>query len=59
MRLSSTDVKATSLFVGGNPEIRIDTEQYTVHVWHLRDGEAEMLEVFATLDEALEAARRR
>lgn len=40
-------------------ETGIDTEQYTVHVWHLRDGEAEMLEVFATLDEALEAARRR
>jgi ketosteroid isomerase-like protein len=36
----------------------IDTEQYTVHVWHLRDGKAEMLEVFARLDEALEAARR-
>jgi ketosteroid isomerase-like protein len=36
----------------------IDTEQYTVHVWHLRDGKAEMLEVFATLDEALKAARR-
>lgn len=40
-------------------ETGIDTEQYTVHVWHLRDGEAEMLEVFTTLDEALEAARRR
>jgi ketosteroid isomerase-like protein len=40
-------------------ETGIDTEQYTVHVWHLHDGEAEMLEVFATLDEALEAARRR
>ena len=40
-------------------ETGIDTEQYTVHVWHLCDGEAEMLEVFATLDEALEAARRR
>jgi ketosteroid isomerase-like protein len=39
-------------------ETRIDTEQYTVHVWHLRDGKAEMLEVFATLDEALAAARR-
>jgi ketosteroid isomerase-like protein len=38
-------------------ETGIDTEQYTVHVWHLRDGKAEMLEVFATLDEALEAAR--
>lgn len=31
-------------------ETGIDTEQYTVHVWHLRDGKAEMLEVFATLD---------
>ncbi len=39
-------------------ETGIDTEQYTVHVWHLRDGKAEMLEVFATLDGALEAARR-
>lgn len=39
-------------------ETGIDTEQYTVQVWHFRDGEAEMLEVFATLDEALEAARR-
>ena len=36
----------------------IDTEQYTVQVWHLCDGKAEVLEVFATLDEALEAARR-
>lgn len=36
----------------------INTEQYAVHVWHLRDGKAKMLEVFATLDEALEAARR-
>jgi ketosteroid isomerase-like protein len=39
-------------------ETGIETEMYTVHVWHLRDGKAEMLEVFATLDEALEAARR-
>jgi uncharacterized protein len=39
-------------------ETGIDAEQYTVHVWHLRDGKAERLEVFATLDEALEAARR-
>jgi ketosteroid isomerase-like protein len=39
-------------------ETGIETEQYTVHVWHLHDGKAEMLEVFATLDEALEAARR-
>jgi ketosteroid isomerase-like protein len=39
-------------------ETGIDTEQYTVHVWHFCDGKAEMLEVFATLDEALEAARR-
>ncbi len=39
-------------------ETGIDTEQYTVHVWHLCDGKAELLEVFATLDEALEAARR-
>lgn len=38
-------------------QIGIETEQYTVHVWHLRDGQAERLEVFATLDEALEAAR--
>jgi len=36
----------------------IDTEQYAAHVWHLCDGKAEVLEVFATLDEALEAARR-
>jgi ketosteroid isomerase-like protein len=36
----------------------IDTAQYTVHVWHLCDGKAEMVEVFASLDEALEAARR-
>jgi ketosteroid isomerase-like protein len=36
----------------------IDTEQYAAHVWHLRGGRAEILEVFATLDEALEAARR-
>jgi ketosteroid isomerase-like protein len=40
-------------------ETGLDTKQYTVHVWHLRDGKAEMLEVFATLDEALEGARRR
>jgi ketosteroid isomerase-like protein len=39
-------------------ETGIDTEQYTVHVWHFHHGEAEMVEVFATLDEALEAARR-
>jgi ketosteroid isomerase-like protein len=39
-------------------ETGIDTEQYTVHVWHLYGGKAEMLEVFATLDQALEAARR-
>jgi ketosteroid isomerase-like protein len=39
-------------------ETGLDTKQYTVHVWHVRDGKAEMLEVFATLDEALEAARR-
>jgi ketosteroid isomerase-like protein len=39
-------------------ETGIETEMYTVHVWHLRDGKAEMLEVFATLDEAVEAARR-
>ncbi len=39
-------------------ETGIETEQYTVHVWHFRDGKAEMLEVFATLEEALEAARR-
>ena len=39
-------------------ETGIDTEQYTVHVWHLRDGKAETLEVFATLEEAMESARR-
>jgi ketosteroid isomerase-like protein len=39
-------------------ETGIDTEQYTVHVWHFCDGKAELLEVFATLDEGLEAARR-
>jgi ketosteroid isomerase-like protein len=39
-------------------ETGIDTEQYTVHLWRLRDGNAEMLEVFSTLDDALEAARR-
>jgi ketosteroid isomerase-like protein len=39
-------------------ETGIDTEQYTVQTWHFRDGKAEMLEVFATLDDALEAARR-
>jgi ketosteroid isomerase-like protein len=39
-------------------ETGIETEQYTVHLWHLSDGKAEMLEVFATLGEALEAARR-
>jgi ketosteroid isomerase-like protein len=37
-------------------ETGIDTEQYTVHVWHISNGKAEMLEVFPTLDEALEAA---
>ena len=39
-------------------ETGINTEQYTVHVWHLHDGKAERLDVFATLDEALEAAGR-
>jgi ketosteroid isomerase-like protein len=39
-------------------ETGIETEQYTAHVWHLRDGKAELLEVFATLDEALKSARR-
>jgi ketosteroid isomerase-like protein len=39
-------------------ETGIETGQYTVQVWHLCDGKAEMIEVFATLDEALEAARR-
>lgn len=39
-------------------ETGIDTEQYTAQVWHIRDGKAEMLEVFPTLDEALEAAGR-
>jgi ketosteroid isomerase-like protein len=39
-------------------ETGIETVQYTVHVWHVCDGKAERLEVFATLDEALEAARR-
>jgi len=39
-------------------ETGIDTEQYAAHVWHLSDGKAEMLEVFATLDEAVEATRR-
>jgi ketosteroid isomerase-like protein len=39
-------------------ETGIDTEQHTVHVWHIRDGRAERLEVFATLDEALDAARQ-
>ena len=52
-------VVASNILHARGRETGIDTEQYTVHVWHLRDGEAEMLEVFATLDEALEAARRR
>ena len=30
---------------------------YAAHVWHLRDGKAELLEVFATLDEALETVQ--
>jgi ketosteroid isomerase-like protein len=36
----------------------IETGQYTVNLWHVCDGKAEMLEVFANLDHALEAARR-
>lgn len=36
----------------------IETEQYAVHVWHLRNGKAVKLELFATLDEALAAAKR-
>jgi ketosteroid isomerase-like protein len=38
-------------------ETGIDSEQYAAHVWHLRDGKAELLEVFATLDEALETVQ--
>jgi ketosteroid isomerase-like protein len=36
----------------------IEAEQHVALVWRLHDGKAIRLEVFASLDEALEAARR-
>jgi ketosteroid isomerase-like protein len=54
---SGDRVLATHTLHARGRETGIDTKQYTVQVWHLAGGKATHLEVFATLDEALQAAQ--